>query len=198
MSITIFLRPHVQMSEPEIIDLTIDGQPPEIIDLTIDDPPPARVPIRWPGKTIGDGIFVAPSKIPGAGNGLFAAARFERGDVITFYDGARLTGADAREPGRVATHLASICTHEAIDGLRQPVDGCGGGSFINDPQYRRLAEYNAVLVRTDIRDERKRIESGIHIEATMRIEPGEEIYASYGRRGFKRALHGFGAWSHFI
>jgi hypothetical protein len=174
---------------------------PEIIDLTIDDPPPARVPIRWPGKTIGDGIFVAPSKIPGAGNGLFAAVRFERGDVITIYDGARLTGAEAREPGRVATHLASICTHEAIDGLRQPVDGCGGGSFINDPRYRRRGMYNAELVRTDIpkTGRGRRIPKGIHIQANMPIAPGDEIYASYGRRGFKRAL-GFGAsaLSYFI
>jgi hypothetical protein len=172
---------------------------PEIVDLTLDDSPQTRSPIRWPGKTIGAGIFVAPSKIAGAGNGLFAAVCFEPGDVITFYDGARLTGAEAKEFGRVATHLASICTHDVIDGLRQPADGRGGGSFINDPQYRKLGEYNARLVRTDIRDERKGIDSGIHIQANMPIAPGDEIYASYGRRGFKRAApQGFGATSCFI
>jgi hypothetical protein len=108
---------------------------PEIVDLTLDDSPQTRSPIRWPGKTIGAGIFV----------------------------------------------------------------GRGGGSFINDPRYRKLGEYNARLVRTDIRDERKGIDSGIHIQANMPIAPGDEIYASYGRRGFKRAApQGFGATSCFI
>ncbi len=53
--------------------------------------------------------------------------------------------------------------------------------------------YNAVLVRTDIA--RRGIEIGIHIKATMPIAPGDEIYASYGRRGFKRAAPGFGTLS---
>jgi hypothetical protein len=194
----------------ETIDLTGDDSPRraiETIDLTGDDSPrratetapataafPApRARIPWPGKTVGHGIFVAPSRLAGAGNGLFAAVHFERGDVITFYDGPRITRAEAREPGRVVTHIASIDTHAAIDGLREPFDGCGGGSFINDPRHRSQRIYNARLVRTDIENRRTRIPAGIHVEATTKIAPGDEIFAYYGRRGFERAMQRFGA-----
>ena len=71
------------------------------------DPSPAPLPFRKPGGdgvkltrvegvqavrracVLGKGVYISQSVVAGAGNGLFAghAAGFERGDVITVYDG---------------------------------------------------------------------------------------------------------------
>lgn len=145
------------------------------------------VKVLWPGKTIGDGLEVKESRIPGAGNGLFATTDFLRNDVITLYEGESVSRDEALR--RLATHSKSIYRDLVIDGLKVPEIGRGGGSFINDPQKKSM--YNAELVPVDhpvIKNRKISKAVGVYVRATKWIRPGDEIYVSYGRGGFKRAM----------
>jgi hypothetical protein len=145
------------------------------------------VKVLWPGKTIGDGLEVKESRIPGAGNGLFATTDFLRNDVITLYEGEWISRAKALR--RPPTHSKTIFRDLVIDGLKVPEMGRGGGSFINDPQKKSM--YNAELVPVDHPVIKKRMlfmDMGVYVRATKWIGPGDEIYVRYGRGGFKRAM----------
>ena len=145
------------------------------------------VKVLWPGKTIGDGLEVKASRIPGAGHGLFATTDFLRNDVITLYEGEWISRKKAGD--RSATHSRSIYRDLVIDGLKVPEIGRGGGSFINDP--RTTSMYNAVLVSVDHPEIKNRKISkavGVYVRATKWIRPGDEIYVNYGNGGFKRAM----------
>ena len=177
------------------IDLTALYTADDVIDLTGDDV------IKYPGKTIGDGLEVRPSVLPvgeegeDPGNGLFATMDFSKGDVITIYDGevidstlAKELGPDGR-PKRPQTHMKSIDRYTVIDGLKHPVAGRGGGSFLNDP--RGHFPYNAEMVRVDCveaRGRNKGIPVCVYVAATRDIRAGDEIYASYGARAFEIAM----------
>ena len=177
----------------DVIDEVID----EVIDLTGDDV------IRYPGKTIGDGLEVRPSDLPESGdgpvgNGLFATVDFSKGDVITIYDGEVISSKEAKavdangRPLRAQTHMKNIDHHSVIDGLKHPVPGRGGGSFMNDPRdQRRRFPYNAKMVCVACVGARGRnagIGRGVHVVATRPIRAGDEIYAPYGRKAFVYAM----------
>ena len=142
----------------------------------------SRCRMPWPGATIGHGLIVSTSNIPGAGRGLFAAMDFIKGDVITIYDGEHIDKGEACRR-KVKTHMASICSQCVIDGLKEPIHGRGGGSFVNDPQTRmmRNAEFRRV-------DEGYKCNYGVNLVAIRPIFSGDEIYASYGSRGFAYAM----------
>ena len=143
--------------------------------------------VLWPGKTIGDGLEVKESEIPGAGNGLFATTDFLSNDVVTIYEGEWISGKEANS--RPATHSRSIYRGLVIDGLKVPEHGRGGGSFINDPRNAEL--YNAKLVSVHIPEfshGRLLKDKGVYVLATRWIRPGDEIYVNYGKGGFKRAM----------
>jgi hypothetical protein len=122
----------------------------------------------------------SPCKDPG--NGLFATMPFSKGDVITTYDGEVISSAMAKavdangRPLRPQTHMKSIDHYTVINGMKKQMRGHGGGSFINDPQRREL--YNAKMDCVKPRGQNK------DIVATRKINEGEEIYMSYGKRGF--------------
>jgi len=164
----------------------------EVVDLTGDDV------IKYPGKTIGDGLEVRRSNLPlgedgeDPGNGLFATMDFSKGDVITIYDGeviestlAKERGPDGR-PKRPQTHMKSINTYTVIDGLKQPVAGRGGGSFLNDP--RGHFPYNAEMVRVDCveaRGRNKGIPVGVYVAATSR----RRVTSARATRSTRRTVH---------
>ncbi|KIY98211.1 hypothetical protein MNEG_9752 [Monoraphidium neglectum] len=75
--------------------------------------------------TIGRGVEVKKSSIALAGNGLFAARPFARGDLITEYVGRLISHEEAQL-------LRARRAHTHIDGLKDPQPGEGGGSFAND------------------------------------------------------------------
>jgi hypothetical protein len=97
---------------------------------------------------IGDGLHVSPSSILGAGNGLWAVRRFEKGEWITEYAGVVIDRQQAcrmREQGMDSHVRALSCQWECIAGLQNPTEGCGGGSFANDG--RNAAANNARFVQ---------------------------------------------------
>ena len=138
--------------------------------------------LMWPGATIGQGLAVVPSQLHDAGMGLFATMDFMKGDVITIYEGEHIYKEEACKR-EVKTHMASICSRLVIDGIKRPENGIGGGSFVNDPRNRmmRNAEFKTA------REGYKR-KYGVYLVATRHITSGQEIYASYGNRGFALAM----------
>jgi hypothetical protein len=125
--------------------------------------------------TIDNGVRVAPSRIPEAGNGLFAAATFSRNSYITLYDGETLTAKEAWSRP-LLTHMAGR-EGVVVDGIKRPISGRGGGSFANASRLSRDA--NAEIVAW----------LGLLVlRAKRTILDGEEIFVHYGRRGFALAM----------
>lgn len=122
-------------------------------------------------STVGDGVFVQPSKIPKAGNGLYVSRPFKKGEYITLYDGETITRREAWSRS-VLSHMA---TREGVtvDGLKDPIWGRGGGSFANASLLKSGA--NAELVAWL---------GLIVVRAVRPIDAWEEVLVYYGRRGF--------------
>ena len=95
---------------------------------------------------IGSGVDVRSASILNQGLGLWSEKSFAPGDIITFYDGEPVNNEDlfsetlGRQPGsHTLTIFGSIF---AIQGLRLPYSGAGGGSFANHrPQRVSNASY---------------------------------------------------------
>ena len=116
-------------------------------------------------------VLVRQSGLPKAGNGLYCGGvAFERGELITEYDGETLSLAAAKA-SPVQTHFARLAYGLVISGLRVPVSGRGGGSFAND--CRSKPGYNA--------ESCARL-GKLYLRALRRIEPGEEIFWRYGNQ----------------
>jgi hypothetical protein len=152
---------------------------------------PRRPPAVYPGATIGDGLTVRASGIPGAGNGLFADRPFASGEIITKYEGPIIQIPPEPHAEGASSHWASLVrgTH-VVDGRRVPVVGEGGGSFMN---HKPRSEANAKLVKNpDPHVTQLRAASastrpyGIFVEATADIARGEEIFLWYGASAVQR------------
>lgn len=133
---------------------------------------------------VGNGVEIKPSLIPGAGNGLFARVSFNEKDYITEYDGYYMDkdAAKALSP-RHTTHFRALDTFGVIDGFKDPKEaiGYGGASFANDT--RSLDRTNSTFKQVwdgELNTHR------VFLRATRRIEPGDEIYVSYGRDYWSR------------
>jgi SET domain-containing protein len=116
-------------------------------------------------------VVVAPSRIAGAGQGLFAAARIEAGTVVCFYTGDVLRTVDALRLADKA-YLMRLGPQTYIDAGDAERHGDVMARYINDS--RNPARHN---VRFDKRPDELRAA----VIATRDIEAGEELYVDYGR-----------------
>ena len=138
--------------------------------------------------TIGDGVFVSRSGVPGdSGNGLYAGRPFRKGTIITEYSGTllsnnprsgRLYGCD---PGKCAMAKLAVQTHVImvqpeqegsrlyIAGLLTPRQGAGGGSFTNHSKKP--------TARVEAR------QGKAFLIAISDISLGDEIFMFYGKAG---------------
>lgn len=152
------------------------------------DGPQSRT--RGPDRAavVGRGVEVRPSTLgPQAGNGLFATIPFVSGDVITLYDGTRLRDrAHARSQPKQTHIVHKDGTY--VSGLRRPVAGRGGGSFVNDGGTRRA---NAVFWNAGPAWNN---DVYLRVRAGGVIRPGEEILCSYGTRGATSVAMGEGTF----
>lgn len=128
--------------------------------------------------TVGAGVRVGPSGLPGAGSGLFATVPFASRDVITRYE--------PNPPEHRGRPLLSRAEARAIDdqrwvmhkdgnyvaGLHPHRPGLGGGSMAND----NGGPYNAEAYVPPGRLDRVYL----RVKAGKVIRPGEEIFLSYG------------------
>jgi hypothetical protein len=133
--------------------------------------------------TIGDGVGIKPSGVPGAGFGLFATRIFESKGLITMYDGKRLLDGKAEACAlEVQTHVGSkdgiyfdgyALAKTATDSDTKCVVGRGGGAFANHsekPNAEVMLKdgpgYNNVIF--------------LRVKQGKTILPGDEIFTNYG------------------
>jgi hypothetical protein len=143
--------------------------------------------------TLGRGVELKASGIPGAGRGLFATRPFETGYPVTCYEGEHLSRIEvaAMDIGK-QTHVRVVAAHHTyIDGRLNPVrDGLGGASWANDRSYykardgtwtKRKGEGGMNNTKYDIWN------NELRIAATRPIAIGDEITTSYGSTYWTRA-----------
>jgi hypothetical protein len=143
--------------------------------------------------TLGRGVELKASEIPGAGRGLFATRPFATGYPVTCYEGEHLSRIEvaAMDIGK-QTHVRVVAAHHAyIDGRLNPVrDGLGGASWANDRSYykardgtwtKRKGEGGMNNTKYDIWN------NELRIVATRPIAIGDEITTSYGSTYWTRA-----------
>lgn len=114
--------------------------------------------------SIGNGLEVKQSTIPGAGNGLFSTRLIIINSIFTWYatqddiEGNDITQGYLIKDGEKNSHLVQIggrrkdshwltqrSGHVTLRGITVPKNGKGGGSFANDPMNKTL--YNSVFVK---------------------------------------------------
>lgn len=137
--------------------------------------------------TIGNGVFVADSKLLHAGRGLFADKAFYKNDLITEYGGEVIDADEAkrRRAKGVASHIRSLVPmHVCIDGRHVSAarQGEGGASFINDSLGKHA--YNCKFVVKQTREGVVRTGLSVldrcFVVALCDIRKGDELYVSYG------------------
>ena len=117
---------------------------------------------------VGGGVEVKRSTVDGAGRGLFATSAFKSKDVITEYDGDHMSRDEALGLG-VQTHVKAMGGNY-VDGLKNPVQGRGGGSFANEKRGFANADY--MYEGTKI---------FLQVRSGKVIRPGQEVFVGYGR-----------------
>jgi hypothetical protein len=119
------------------------------------------------------GVRVMSSRIPGAGEGLFAAGRdFGKGDVICEYLGTQMTSASFRaSPSAYAVQL-----YRGVLDARRTCDGFA--RYANAANKARQA--NAQLISERKLIGRRGSGGRIFLQATKTIHDGEEILVKYG------------------
>lgn len=151
-------------------------EPPAVVAHPV--APPSRKRAHRPLASIGDGVEVRESTIPGAGYGLFAARAFARNEFITWMDGEEISRTEALARARAgrASHMRTLVYgFSALDGIREPVAGAGGVSFANHPPSG--TKPSAVFVN---KEDHTGVAMQIFLRATRDIATGEEIFVSYG------------------
>ena len=118
--------------------------------------------------TVGGDVVVKQSTINGAGNGLFAKSAFNSSEFVTEFDGKHMSRHDALCLD-VQTHVKAMGGNY-VDGLKQPVQGRGGGSFANEKRGGANVDFEYKDTKIYLRVKKGKV-----------IKPGEEIFIDYGR-----------------
>ena len=110
------------------------------------------------------------SRIPNAGNGLFALEVLLPGDIVTWYSGTRST-----VPADNKSYTIAV-DDGYVNGLMTPVKNHGLGSFINR-ECRSISKCrkNCVFV------ESPGALHPLYVEIVKKVRPGEELYTTYSR-----------------
>jgi hypothetical protein len=131
-----------------------------------------------------------PSRIAGAGEGLFAFERgepegkviFKRGETITPYEGERMTRAnlEAACPGdKLAAYAVEANTRGDV--INAPKSTDGYARFANDPAYRGPDERYLSKASAKPNAELKVHGGRVRIVAEKPIRNKQEIMVMYGR-----------------
>jgi hypothetical protein len=129
------------------------------------------------------GVDVVDSGLEGGGLGLVAKQDFKDQELITEYDGMRLTSKEATALSTEArSHCRSVAgMHLVLDGRRNEVKpGMGGASWANDASYH-LVHGKWVHNPTGINNAAFHVQwNRCFLRAEVDITSGKEITVGYG------------------
>jgi hypothetical protein len=107
-------------------------------------------------------VKIMPSTIAGAGNGVYACRRFDKGDILAFYTGAYVLSRNSIMEGHYALEATA---HRVIDGAQ-----CGNWTkYINDGTRNTKRSKSNVAFCSDAA-----------VKASKNILQGTEILIDYG------------------
>ncbi len=185
----------------------VEAESEKKFKITVEDKEGNTIPI--PDEKFVDGDYqylveIKKSRIPSAGEGLFALEGFEQGDRIAKYSGQILTEEEFNE--RYGEHeLAAytvpvVINHNGID-YTYYIDADNNkldlGRFANDYRGSKKKKPNAEIIYvegSDIWDDFPSLKQPIlkyvdvWLEATEPIVEGDEIYIDYGEDYWKETL----------
>jgi len=128
-----------------------------------------------PPRTILDSkLYVAPSTIPAAGNGLFARRKIKTGDYIGDYTGEKLPLAAREDKSRDRDYFVETMDGFIIDGK----DMNNKMRWINDPRHSKH------LLNAEFQ---QRGDGTVSVRATRIIPKDREIFICYGDMYWKAA-----------
>jgi len=125
-------------------------------------------------------VIVSPSKIKGAGLGLFATKAFKSGEVVCNYGGELILTDIAMSNDYHSDYLFKINNDWTIDG--QDFTSSGFGRFINDPIFTNKANC-AIRANYKLNKNKKRIydlTASVVVLKDKTIKANAEILISYG------------------
>ena len=133
------------------------------------------------GTTIGDGVYVKKSTLQIKDcNGLFANKEFKDGEIITEYEGWKISRSIANKMYNIKRHgflkAVGYGGNEIIDGLRYSLHGFGGAQFANS-MNKRDTRWNASIEIIEAKQGEGR---KIVLKAKKTIQKNVEIFCYYG------------------
>ena len=135
--------------------------------------------------SIGNGLVVKHSSLPGSRNGVFVSHDVNIGEYITWYDGEVLnvSSADRKElltDYRYWSHLISVDQYTLIQGIKKAPSetGIGLGSLINDGPISGIPENVKYVKLPD--------KKAVYIRSKRFIKKGEELFINYGKSYWER------------
>lgn len=138
----------------------------------------AKGPILRADPVLDQRTVIAPSKIPGSGFGLYARVRFAEGDVIGELGGQLLEEPDLENP---SAYLAGLpdCAFTKVPPYRY-IDSKDHGGNVSRVNFAPRLINGRETNFQNAKIERVCRSPWVLFVATRTIEPGEEIWASYG------------------
>jgi uncharacterized protein len=128
-----------------------------------------------------DYLYISPSQIHGAGNGLFTAVTIYKGEDISIFKGEILTIAQATERANIGKDKYFIML---LDGtILDCMETACFAKYANDAKGLTHTGFknNTKITLDD--------DNNVCLSATRNIKAGEEIFCSYGNRYWKKHGH---------
>lgn len=139
---------------------------------------PARGPILLADPSYDERTVIAPSKIPGSGFGLYARVPIKQGEVIGELGGQLIEELDLINPSAYVAGLPD-CAFEQVPPYRY-IDSKDHGGHVSRANFAPRTINGRETNLQNAKIERICEKPYVIFVATKDIEPGAEIWASYG------------------
>jgi SET domain-containing protein len=125
-----------------------------------------------------DYLYISPSQIPDAGNGLFTAVDIYKEETIAIFKGKILTDAEAKKRAKEGAdrYFINLLNGSIMDSMNAKCFA----KYANDANGLMKSRFkNNAVITLDENDK-------VCLAATRNIKAGEELFCNYGKRYWKK------------